>query len=202
MELLLYGSWVLVWVISYLMGSISFGFLLTWLIKGVDIRDYESGNAGATNVSRVLGKKIAVLVLLLDGLKGAAAVGLAYWLSGSAFVMATSGLAAIIGHNWPIFLRFRGGKGIATTFGVTLSLAFVPAIIAGLLAIMVISITRYVSLGSLISTSLLPFVILIFTQFQQVPFVYFWVTLVMAGLAIYQHRKNIRALLKGTERKF
>lgn len=201
-ELLLYGSWILSWVLSYLLGSISFSFLFTWFIKGVDIRDYGSGNAGATNTSRVLGKKLAILVLILDGLKGAAAVGIGYTFSGSPILMATSGLAAIIGHNWPIFLRFRGGKGIATTFGVTLSLVLVPAVISGLLALLVILITRYVSLGSLISASVLPFVILVFAQFQQMPYVYFWVTLIMAVLAIVQHRGNIRSLIKGTERKF
>jgi len=201
MVVLQYGSWILVWIICYLLGSISFGYLITRIVKGVDIRNYESGNAGATNVSRVLGKKIGLLVLLLDGLKGAAAVGLAYLVTGSALVMAIAGIAAILGHNWPIFLRFRGGKGIATTFGVTLSLAFVPAVISALLAILVILITRYVSLGSLISISLLPFVILAFTYFQELSMVYFWTTLVMAILAIYQHRNNIRALLNGTERK-
>lgn len=157
--MLVYGSWILLWVLSYLLGSISFSFLFTWIIKGVDIRDYESGNAGATNASRVLGKKMGLLILLLDGFKGVAAVGLAYWFTESPLVMALSGLAAILGHNWPVFLRFRGGKGIATTFGVTLSLAFVPAIVSAIIAILVIVITRYVSLGSLISISILPFVI-------------------------------------------
>ncbi len=200
--MLLSGSWILSWMISYLLGSISFSYLFTRLIKGVDIRDFGSGNAGATNTSRVLGKKLAVLVLILDGLKGAVAVGIGYLLSGSPLVMATSGLAAILGHNWPVFLRFRGGKGIATTFGVSLSLVPVPALVSVVLAIVVIAITRYVSLGSLISTSVLPFVILVFAIFQQMPYVYFWVALIMAALAIFQHRGNIQNLLKGTERKF
>lgn len=201
-RLLQVGSWVLSWVLSYLIGSISFSYLLTRIIKGVDIRDYGSGNAGATNASRVLGKKLGILVLILDGLKGATAVGIGYLISGgSPFLIATSGLAAIIGHNWPIFLRFRGGKGIATTFGVTLSFVLVPAIISGLLAISIIFISRQVSLGSLISTTSLPLIIWIFGYFQQVPIEYFWVTLFMALLAIFQHRENIQRLIKGTERK-
>lgn len=195
-------QWILSWVLSYLLGSISFSYLLTRIIKGVDIRDYGSGNAGATNASRVLGKKLGILVLILDGLKGAAAVGIGYLISGgSPFLIATSGLAAIIGHNWPIFLRFRGGKGIATTFGVTLSFVFVPALLSGLLAISIILISRQVSLGSLISTTVLPLIIWVYSYFQKVPIEYFWVTLVMALFAIFQHRGNIQRLIKGTERK-
>lgn len=195
------GSWILAWVLSYLLGSISFSFLFTRLIKKVDIRDYGSGNAGATNTRRVLGTKIAVVVFLLDALKGTTAVGLGYLLTSSPVVIVSSGLAAIIGHNWPIFLRFRGGKGIATTIGATIPLVFFPALISGILAILFIVTTRFVSLGSLIYTSSLPLTIWLVSYFRETPFIYVWMTLVMAGLAVFQHRENIKNLIKGTERK-
>lgn len=195
------GSWLVSYLVSYLLGSISFSFLITRFIKKVDIRDYGSGNAGATNTMRVLGKKMATFVLLLDAGKGAAAVGLGYYLSGSPTVMVFSGFAAIIGHNWPVFLRFRGGKGVATTIGVTASLVFYSALISGIIAILFILWSRYVSLGSMVYTLCLPVALWIFSFFQEIPVVYFWATLMMALLVVIQHRENIKNLIKGTERK-
>lgn len=122
---------LLVIVVSYLLGSVSFSVLLAKLLKGIDIRQYGSGNAGATNTLRVLGKGPAILVLLLDVLKGVAAVWLGTWVGGwGTWVPALCGIAAIIGHNWPLYFRFRGGKGIATTIGVMATLCLWPALLS------------------------------------------------------------------------
>ncbi|KWX86066.1 hypothetical protein AMQ83_21105, partial [Paenibacillus riograndensis] len=156
---------LLVIVVSYLLGSVSFSVLLVRMLKGVDIRQYGSGNAGATNTLRVMGKGPAILVLVLDVLKGIAAVWLGTWAGGwGTWVAVACGIAAIIGHNWPLYFHFRGGKGIATTIGVMATLVFWPALIAGIIAIASIFITKYVSLGSLLFVALTP-VFLIFTGF-------------------------------------
>ncbi|MBN2909692.1 glycerol-3-phosphate 1-O-acyltransferase PlsY [Polycladomyces sp. WAk] len=184
-------------LLSYLIGSISFSYVIVRLAKGIDIRQYGSGNAGATNTLRVVGKGPAVLVFLLDGVKGMLAVGLGYWLDGSPAAMILSGLAAIVGHNWPIFLGFRGGKGIATTIGVMAVLTFQAALISGIFAIASIVLTRYVSLGSLIFVVGLPIMI----GWIGYPSPYFTVSLVIALLAVIRHSRNIRSLLAGTERR-
>ncbi|RAL22645.1 glycerol-3-phosphate 1-O-acyltransferase PlsY [Thermoflavimicrobium daqui] len=192
-------TWILPIVLSYLIGSISFSYMIAKLTKGIDIRNHGSGNAGATNTLRVLGKLPGIIVFILDALKGMAAVGIGYLLAnGEMAVWMSCGIAAIAGHNWPIFLRFRGGKGIATTIGVTSILVFFPALGAGILAILFIMVTRYVSLGSLIYTASLPIFIMLFDSNSSV---YFWLSLVMMVLAIIRHKENIVNLLKGKERK-
>jgi glycerol-3-phosphate acyltransferase PlsY len=191
-------TWILPIILSYLVGSISFSFVMGKLMRGIDIRNHGSGNAGATNTLRVLGKGPAILVLILDALKGMAAVGIGYLCAPEQpAVWMTSGLAAIIGHNWPIFHRFRGGKGIATTIGVTAVLVFQAGVLAGVVAILFIFLTRYVSLGSLIYTAGLPITIWLVGY----PSSFFWLSLVIAILAIIRHKNNIQNLLKGKERK-
>ncbi|MDQ0193005.1 glycerol-3-phosphate 1-O-acyltransferase PlsY [Paenibacillus wynnii] len=188
----------LVIVVSYLLGSVSFSVLLAKLLKGIDIRQYGSGNAGATNTLRVLGKGPAIAVLLLDVLKGIAAVWLGTWIGGwGTWVAVICGIAAIIGHNWPIYFNFRGGKGIATTIGVLVTLCFWPALIAGIIAIASIFITRYVSLGSLIFVVLAP-VILLMTDFTQ-PVL--WTCITIALFAFWRHRTNIVKIFEGRENK-
>ncbi|MEK3721757.1 glycerol-3-phosphate 1-O-acyltransferase PlsY [Paenibacillus sp. FSL H8-0034] len=185
-------------LIGYLLGSVSFSLLAGKLLKGIDIRNHGSGNAGATNTLRVLGVGPGVTVLLLDALKGVIAVMLGSWLGdGSSLLLVLCGVAAIAGHNWPIFYGFRGGKGIATTIGVMITLAFVPVLIAGAAAILVIAITRYVSLGSLLLTALLP--ILIWSM--GFPMEIFIVSLILFVFAWYRHRSNIVKLLNGKENK-
>jgi glycerol-3-phosphate acyltransferase PlsY len=187
-------------VLAYLIGSISFSYLMAKWVKGVDIRDHGSGNAGATNTLRLLGKGPAVTVLLLDALKGVLAVWLTYFLVGNnPAVLALSGMLAIFGHNWPVFLRFRGGKGVATTIGVVISLVFYAGLISGIIAILLIVITRFVSLGSLVFTVGLPFTVLAFQDYYPAP--YLWLSIVIAVLAIVRHKRNIKSLFQGTERK-
>jgi len=183
---------------SYLLGSVSFSILIARWVKGIDIRQHGSGNAGATNTLRVLGKGPAAVVFLLDVAKGIAAVLLGKWLGdGQVWVQVLCGAAAITGHNWPIWFRFKGGKGIATTIGVMATIAFWPALIAGVIAIAAVAVTRYVSLGSLIFVTLLPVFILVLSM----PRALFWASLLIWAYAIIRHRTNIVKLIRGEEHK-
>ena len=184
-------------IISYLLGSITFSYFVGKKVGGIDIRNYGSGNAGATNTLRVLGKGPAIIVLLLDALKGMAAMWIAYLLTGGdqlAFVFA--GIFVIIGHNWPVFFGFRGGKGIATTLGVIFSLSPMVFFISAVLTALVIAVTRYVSLGSIVFVTISP-ILLFFTHQPSVAFLSFFITL----LGVLRHYENINNLLKGKERK-
>jgi len=189
---------LLSWVISYLIGSISFSYLISKKIAGIDIRSHGSGNAGATNTLRVLGKGPGIMVLLLDAGKGLLAMGVTHLLTGGdPLAYAVSGLFAIAGHNWPIFFGFRGGKGIATTLGVALGFSPLAFLIGAILAVVTIAITRYVSLGSLILVTVLPVVIYIMDK----PNAFVWTSLVLTVFAYVRHYNNIRNLLAGNERK-
>jgi acyl phosphate:glycerol-3-phosphate acyltransferase len=186
-------------IISYFIGSISFSFLIGKWVRGIDIRKHGSGNAGATNTLRVLGKKPAIAVLALDVLKAILAVLIGKWLNtyDHEWVPVWCGLAAIIGHNWPIYFGFRGGKGIATTIGVTATLCFFPALYAGIIAIASIFFTRYVSLGSLLFTALLP----LFVWGMGRPPEIVWASLIICVFAFVRHRSNIVKLIQGRENK-
>jgi glycerol-3-phosphate acyltransferase PlsY len=186
-------------IISYLLGSITFSFVVGKLFKGVDVRKHGSGNAGATNTLRVLGVGPAVLVLALDIAKGVAAVVIGYEFANAdqLWIPVACGISVIVGHNWPVFFGFKGGKGIATTIGVLATLSFLPTLYAGLIAIAVIVITRYVSLGSLFLTLLTPIFLLALGYSMEI----FWASLVILVLASYRHRSNIKKLLQGTENK-
>ncbi|WP_424766087.1 glycerol-3-phosphate 1-O-acyltransferase PlsY [Paenibacillus sp. sgz302251] len=192
---MLYG--VIAVALSYLLGSVSFSIVIAKWVKGIDIRQHGSGNAGATNTLRVLGKGPGILVFVLDIAKGVAAVWIGHGLSDNSWIPVLCGLAAIVGHNWPIWFRFKGGKGIATTVGVIATLAFVPALCAGIVAIATIALTRYVSLGSLLFAALTPLFIAIF--YFSLPLLS--VSLLICIFAFVRHQSNIVKLLKGTENK-
>lgn len=191
-------------VISYLVGSITFSIVIAKLFKGIDIRNHGSGNAGATNTLRVLGIGPAIAVLALDLLKGMGGVWLARAVSDLDWLPVACGLAAIVGHNWPIWFKFKGGKGIATAIGVLSVLVFIPALIAGIIAIASIVFTRYVSLGSLIFTLLTPVFATIF-HFIYTSAQYSWAnvigTVIICIFAFIRHRSNIVKLWNGTENK-
>lgn len=188
-------------ILAYLLGSISTSYLVGKVARGVDIRDFGSGNAGATNTLRVLGWQMAVIVLAGDILKGVLAIAFASMVTGgdshttSRVYMALAGLLAIIGHNWPVFFQFRGGKGVATTIGVLAVLSFMPALYAGLLAIAIILVTRYVSLGSLVFVTFT----FLFQLFMHTPAVYIWITLIIGIFVYWRHRENIDRLMHGKE---
>ncbi|GGD69322.1 glycerol-3-phosphate 1-O-acyltransferase PlsY [Paenibacillus nasutitermitis] len=184
-------------LISYLLGSVSFSILIGKWVKGIDIRSHGSGNAGATNTLRVLGKGPGITVFLLDIAKGVVAVCLGMLIVGDEWTPVLCGLAAIAGHNWPIWFRFKGGKGIATTVGVMATLALVPCLIAGVIAIAAIVLTRFVSLGSLLFALLTPVIVLI----MGMPMALFWAAFILCIFAFVRHRSNIVKLLQGNENK-
>ena len=194
---------------AYLLGSIPFGYLAA-RAKGIDIRRVGSGNIGATNAMRVLGKPIGIAVLLLDTLKGWAAVKiLAVWvinhllpldsLGGSYEVCAViAGVGSVLGHNYTCWLKFKGGKGIATTAGVFLALAPWPLLIALVVFIVALLLTKYVSVGSISAAVALPTAVWILTPQNILLGV---VASALGVMAIYKHKGNIQRLLAGTENR-
>ncbi|UOE92354.1 glycerol-3-phosphate 1-O-acyltransferase PlsY [Alkalihalobacillus sp. LMS39] len=188
-------------IASYLVGSLSFSYIIAKKIKKVDIREHGSGNAGATNTLRVLGVGPAVTVLLLDVAKGVAAVLVTVAITGPGLVPALAGLAAILGHNWPVYYGFRGGKGVATTIGAIASLAFIPALIGGAVAIATIAITRFVSLGSLLFMLTTTIAIILLKNTYDYPISYFYLAWVVTVLSFWRHRANITRLVQGKESK-
>lgn len=182
-------------VAAYLLGSIPSGLLVARAFTGKDVRDVGSGNIGAANVSRVGGYRLAVVVLALDVLKGAIpvlvgrAVGLSY-----AELAGVAG-SAVLGHDFSIFLKFRGGKGVATTLGVVLALAPIAGVVGALIWLAVAGIWRFSSLASLVALFALPVVIAATDQ----PSEYVPLTLGLALLALWTHRDNVYRLNQGTE---
>lgn len=189
--------YALVVVVSYLIASIPMGLLVGKLGYGVDVREHGSGNIGATNVFRTLGTLPAVLALLGDAAKGALAVYLGRILLGDEVGAVIGGLAALAGHNWSIFLKFQGGKGVATGLGVILMLNPFVTLICFLIWLVLVYATRYVSLGSIVAAAALP--ILMFLTRQ--PYEHLIFSVLAAVFVIYRHHTNIRRLAAGTENK-
>ena len=199
----------LVIALAYLLGSIPFGYLVVRMAGKGDVREVGSGGTGATNVSRRAGKWAGVLTLALDALKGALAVVVARWLLaddfGVGWWVAGSALAAILGHVFPVWLRFRGGKGVATGLGIFLSLAPLAVLCAGAVFLVVVWATRYVSLGSMTAAAALPLCVWLIARRTQTtadltPLLATAVT--GAAFIILMHRANIARLVRGTESKF
>lgn len=205
-------------ILSYLVGSIPTSLLVTRAAKGIDIREHGSGNAGGTNVMRVLGWKHGLFVILLDALKGVVAViiiarfhygGLPFHnispFDDFTLVQIIAGVAAVIGHIWTIFAGFRGGKGIATALGMLLMIVTVDMLVAVGVFILVVSISRYVSLGSILGALSIPLTLIIRENIFHdnihsystiLPFV-----IGISLLVVFTHRKNVLRLLNGTENK-
>lgn len=184
-------------IAAYLIGSLSFGLMAGKLLRGIDIRQYGSGNTGSTNIQRTLGTLPAIIVLLLDVGKGLAAVLLARALTGAPGVEMLAGVLSVLGHNWPLFHRFKGGRGIATSIGVLMGLSWQVLIIAVAVGMFIIAVTRYVSLGSIIGMLLVPILMLFF----DLPTLHILFGAVLAVFAVWRHRQNISRLLAGTENK-
>lgn len=184
-------------VIGYLLGSINPAILISKLYK-TDIRKCGSGNAGATNVLRTFGKGAAAVVTLIDVLKGIIAVLLTRLFPGSSSVAAyIAGLGAVLGHNFPVYFGFHGGKGILTSFGILLVLDYRVALTVFVLEIAIIAITRYVSLGSVLAAIFLPFAGMLW----RLDTAQICILCIMGALAIFMHRSNIVRLVRGSERK-
>ena len=193
---------IVVVIIAYLLGSIPFGYLIVRGKMGSDIRETGSGGTGATNVSRRAGKAAGVLTLVLDALKGAAAVLVAQAASGNGWVITAAAIAVIAGHIFPVWLGFRGGKGVATGVGAFLVLAPIALLCAGLIFVSVVFFTRYVSLGSMIAAVMIPVFVLLQNVFVTPsgdlrPLL--TATIVGALLILFAHRGNIERLARGTE---
>jgi glycerol-3-phosphate acyltransferase PlsY len=180
---------------AYLVGAVPFGLLVVRGVTGRDIRTEGSGNIGATNVFRTAGPALGVAVMLLDLLKGAAPVFVAHRLGASPAVVVATGLAAVVGHNWSVFLGGKGGKGIATSYGVLLAVSPVAGVIAAGLWIAVIVVTRFASAASLLGVTSVPVVMWI--RHEPAEHLVFGTAAVV--LAFYRHRANIRRLARGEE---
>ncbi|SNX52762.1 glycerol-3-phosphate 1-O-acyltransferase PlsY [Thermoanaerobacterium sp. RBIITD] len=183
-------------LLAYLIGCINNAYIFTKYIKKTDIRKFGSGNAGATNVLRVLGIKAALPVFAFDVLKGVIAGLLGRLIAGDIGGL-VAGIAVVCGHNWPIFLGFRGGKGIATSLGVIIVINPIIALYSLLIGVIIITISKYVSLGSMLGS--LSFLVLNIIYFKSVNMLIF--AIILTILAIFQHRSNIKRLLNGTESK-
>ncbi|MBZ0200550.1 MAG: glycerol-3-phosphate 1-O-acyltransferase PlsY [Ignavibacteriaceae bacterium] len=205
-------------ILSYLVGSIPNSIIISKIVKGIDIRDHGSGNAGGTNVMRILGWKLGILTILLDALKGVIVVVLVARLysGGMPFqnltpfddftlVQIIAGISAVVGHIWTIFAGFKGGKGIATALGMLLIIVTIDMLVAVAVFAIVVTVSRYVSLGSILAAMAVPLTLIIRENIFHVnivgygtllPFVIF-----VSLLVIYTHRKNVIRLLNGSESK-
>jgi glycerol-3-phosphate acyltransferase PlsY len=205
-------------VVSYLLGSIPFGYLLVKTFTGADVRAQGSGNIGATNVARTGKKGLAIATLVMDALKGFAAVAIAKELFERShhslgyidspelrqlayLLMALAALFAIIGHMYPVWLKFKGGKGVATALGVYLALAPKAIVVSMIVFFLVFAITKYVSLGSILASLAFPVAFWYFQRAESTPAVLVMICAIQA-LIIWKHADNIRRLASGTESKF
>ena len=207
-------------LISYFLGSINTSVILSKSIYGDDVRDYGSGNAGATNMLRVHGAGIAVLTLICDVLKGALAVLITFWLQClfplKAYPMSDfeynylvgnlhyiAGLFVVLGHDFPIWFGFRGGKGVAASLGVIISINWKIGLIVLFLALLIMIFSRYVSLGSIIAAVVYPFILItyIIAGGEKLNITYLIMALMLALILILKHHANISRLRNGTENK-
>ena len=189
-------------LLAYVIGATPFGFL-AGRMRGVDIRDHGSGNIGATNVLRVLGKPIGITTLILDILKGLVPVLIAQAATESTIIHILAALAAILGHNYTFWLGFKGGKGIATSAGAVAPLFPVPLLIAVIIWLLVFAITRYVSMASILSAVSLPLSVAaqsLRANAWDFPLLGF--TIFLAAMALWRHRDNIQRLVRGEEHRF
>lgn len=186
---------------SYLLGAIPTSHLLSRFIAGIDLRQHGSGNLGATNLYRVLGWKYAVPVALFDMAKGAIPVLVfAPEVSGSQLFALACGMAAIVGHVFSVFVRFKGGKGVATAAGVMLGLTPLALGVAAIVWAVLVLLTGYVSLGSIAAAAVLPLAVYLLED--SVTPELLWIAVAIAVGVILLHRRNIQRLLKGTENRF
>jgi glycerol-3-phosphate acyltransferase PlsY len=184
---------------SYLIGAIPFGLIFSRVFSNVDVRTVGSGNIGATNVLRAAGKSAALLTLLADGLKGFLPVFIVQHLFNTDITAVLSGVAAILGHNFPVYLKFKGGKGVATSFGVLLAVSPWIGLVALLAWLAAAVIWRYSSLSALVAFACYP--LLTFAATKEISQPYKALSLFVFAMIYYRHRENIKRLIAGTEPK-
>ena len=199
--------YIVVSLIAYLIGSINFSIIISKKWAGFDVREKGSGNAGATNMLRTVGKKAAAITLICDILKGVVAILLAK-LAGNiwndldgALLVQLAGILVIVGHTFPIFFKFKGGKGIATSLGVLLITNWQIGLICLVFAIVLMVLTQMVSVGSIAAAILYPVLTIFISENYIVPGSYILSSIILAALVVFNHRENVKRLLGGTENR-
>lgn len=205
--------YIIVVVIAYLIGSVNFSVLISKKMAGFDVREKGSGNAGTTNMLRSVGKKAAAITLICDILKGVISIAIAIIVGSivknldKELLLQIAGIAVVLGHTFPIFFGFKGGKGVATSLGVLLMSNWQIGLICLVFAIVLMALTRMVSLGSCAAAVLFPVLTLFINQHYTVLTdgkngrVYFVYSVILAIIVLYNHRSNIKRILNGTENK-
>ena len=205
--------YIIVAVIAYLIGSVNFSVLISKKMAGFDVREKGSGNAGTTNMLRSVGKKAAAITLICDILKGVISIEIAIIVGSivknldKELLLQIAGIAVVLGHTFPIFFGFKGGKGVATSLGVLLMSNWQIGLICLVFAIVLMALTRMVSLGSCAAAVLFPVLTLFINQHYTVLTdgkngrVYFVYSVILAIIVLYNHRSNIKRILNGTENK-
>ena len=205
--------YIIVAVIAYLIGSVNFSILISKKMAGFDVREKGSGNAGTTNMLRSIGKKAAAITLICDILKGVISIAIAIIVGNivknidKELLLQIAGIAVVLGHTFPIFFGFKGGKGVATSLGVLLMSNWQIGLICLVFAIVLMALTRMVSLGSCAAAVLFPVLTLFINQHYTVLTdgkngrVYFVYSVILAIIVLYNHRSNIKRILSGTENK-
>ena len=195
-------NFIIFGIISYLIGAIPIGLILSKSLRGIDIRNYGSGSIGMSNIQRNLGNFPAAVVLILDMTKSFLHIlYVRYFLPDPQILETISALGALTGHCWPIFAKFRGGRGVATGWGSLLILSPITGIISGIIGIPIIIMYKFISLGSIIgaTSGCISMMLLSITRYHS--FEYLWYALLGNIIVVYKHKENIQRLLEGTERK-
>lgn len=194
--------YIIIAIISYLIGSINFSIIISKKMAGFDVREKGSGNAGTTNVLRSVGTKAAVITLICDILKGVVPILIAMLIGkmmqdvDSALLIQLAGIFVVLGHTFPIFFEFKGGKGVATSIGVILMTNWKIGLICIIFALVIIAFSKMVSMGSVGAAILFPILILFIDGTK-----YFIYSLILAVIVVFNHRENIKRILNGTENK-
>lgn len=206
------ATYIIIAVITYLIGSINFSIILSKRMAGFDIREKGSGNAGTTNMLRAVGKKAAVITLICDILKGVVSILIAVLVGkiiknlDNALLVQLAGIFVIIGHTFPVFFKFKGGKGIATALGVLLMINWQIGLICLIFALVLMALTKMVSVGSIAAAILFPILVAFIDQNYIVPtsnsnWSYLVFSIIVSLLVIFNHRANVQRILNGTENR-
>ena len=203
------AAYIIVALVAYLIGSVSFSVIISKKMAGFDVREKGSGNAGATNMLRSVGTKAAVLTLLCDALKGVVAIIFAIIVgaiakeSDKALLVQIAGILVVVGHTYPVFFGFKGGKGVATALGVLLITNWKIGLICLVFALVIMALTRIVSAGSVVAAVLFPVLVLFMHTNYTISegSSYFVYSIILAVIVLFNHRSNIKRILSGTENK-
>ncbi len=199
--------YIVIGIISYCLGSISFSIIFSKKMAGFDVREKGSGNAGSTNVLRTVGKKAAILTLICDILKGVVAIVLALVFnrivedSNGELMVQIAGIAVVLGHTFPIFFGFKGGKGVATSLGIIMLINYEIGLICLIFALLVMILTKTVSIGSIMAAILFPVLTLVIHDKYIIGDNYIIFGIILALIVIYNHRSNIKRIMNGEENK-